>query len=142
MLRAIALLLLLAGCEKADSPQTEKRPPPASETTADAGVIGPRRIVLPRPPAPADRPTVVIAIDRDGAVYVGGTQFEPDALPQALADLRRTGIDDVTVDADSTLTYGVVVRLIEVIKQAGFTQIQLRTAQDRGVTLRPLPRGP
>jgi hypothetical protein len=140
MIRRLVMVLLLAGCEKVDDAGKARPPAPTPAPAPDAGVIGPRRIVLPQPPVDA-RAKVVISIDRDRHIFVGSREVDEAGLPRALDDLRHHGLDAISILADDSLPYGVVVRVVEMIKQAGFTKVQVLSSQDQ-VQLQTLPRRP
>ncbi len=73
---------------------------------------------------------VVIAIDRQGSVYLDDAAVSPEALPARLAALPR-GADGqlplITLRADRGLDYGRVVSVMGELNHAGITRISLVT---------------
>lgn len=82
---------------------------------------------------------VVIAIDRQGTVYLDDAALAPGSLPARLAALPR-GADGqlplVTLRADRGLDYGKVIAVMGELNHAGITRISLVTL---GVAISPPP---
>ena len=79
--------------------------------------------------APADKDdAVVVAITRDGKVYLGKTQTPSAELGPKIKDLISNRLDKmVYVNSDSRAKYGVVVEVVDNIRTAGVDQIGLLT---------------
>jgi biopolymer transport protein ExbD len=79
--------------------------------------------------APADRDdAVIVAITRDGKVYLGKTQMQPADLGPKVRDLISNKLDKmVYVNSDSRAKYGLVVEVVDNIRTAGVDQIGLLT---------------
>jgi len=79
--------------------------------------------------APADKDdAVVVAITRDGKVYLGKNQTAPAELGPKVKDMISNKLDKtVYVNSDSRAKYGVVVEVVDNIRTAGVDQIGLLT---------------
>jgi biopolymer transport protein ExbD/biopolymer transport protein TolR len=79
--------------------------------------------------APADKDdAVVVAVTRDGKVYLGKTQMAPSELGPKVKDLVTNKLDKtVYVNSDSRAKYGLVVEVVDNIRTAGVDQIGLLT---------------
>ena len=91
--------------------------------------------------APADKDdAVVVAITRDGKVYLGKVQTRPAELGPKVKDLISNRIDKtVYVNSDSRAKYGLVVDVVDNIRTAGVDQIGLLTEklEERGQAAAP-----
>ncbi|WP_375291384.1 ExbD/TolR family protein [Qipengyuania sp.] len=79
---------------------------------------------------PIDSPAqaVTISIDEQGYVYIDDVQVRVGGLPDALADLPRTGTGpDITLRADRSLDYGRVMAVMGELNRAGLNRISLVT---------------
>ena len=83
----------------------------------------------PSPMAPADHDdAVVVAITRDGKVYLGKDQMAADKLGPKVKDMISNKLDKtVYVNSDSRAKYGLVVEVVDNIRTAGVDQIGLLT---------------
>jgi biopolymer transport protein ExbD/biopolymer transport protein TolR len=86
--------------------------------------------------APADRDdAVVVAVTRDGKVYLGKDQMEASELGPKVRDMVSNKLDrTVYINSDSRAKYGVVVEVVDNIRTAGVEQIGLLTEklEERG----------
>lgn len=91
--------------------------------------------------APADKDdAVIVAITRDGKVYLGKTQMPASELGPKVKDLVSNRLDKtVYVNSDSRAKYGVVVDVVDNIRTAGVDQIGLLTEkiEERGQAAAP-----
>ncbi len=77
---------------------------------------------------PNEQQQVTISIDESGFVYIDDVQVPVGGLPDALADLPRTGEGpEVTLRADRTLDYGRVMAVMGELNRAGLNRISLIT---------------
>ena len=87
--------------------------------------------------APADKDdAVIVAITRDGKVYLGKVQQQPADLGPKIKDLVSNRLDKtVYVNSDSRAKYGLVVEVVDNIRTAGVDQIGLLTEkiEEKGV---------
>ena len=79
--------------------------------------------------APADKDdAVVVAVSRDGKVYLGKTQMKADELGPKVKDMIANKLDKtVYVNSDQRAKYGLVVEVVDNIRTAGVDQIGLIT---------------
>ena len=79
--------------------------------------------------APADKDdAVVVAVTRDGKVYLGKEQMKSEELGPKIRDMIANRLDrTVYVNSDSRAKYGVVVEAVDNIRTAGVDQIGLLT---------------
>jgi biopolymer transport protein ExbD len=86
----------------------------------------------PRNMTDADKEdALVVAITRDGKVYVGATravQINPDELAPKMKDLLVNRVDKtVYIKADARAKYGTVVDVVDNIRSAGVDSLGLLT---------------
>jgi biopolymer transport protein ExbD len=74
----------------------------------------------------AQRPLVVVTIDRAGTIEVAGKAItSADDLTQSLADVKRAGVESVDLDAEPGTPYDKIIALMDAIKAAGIKDIAL-----------------
>ena len=73
-----------------------------------------------------DKKTIIINLDRDGHIEYDERQYPPDELrailPQLLNEKRKFGLS-----ADESRTYGEVIALMRLLKEAGIENVDLVT---------------
>jgi biopolymer transport protein ExbD/biopolymer transport protein TolR len=73
---------------------------------------------------------VVVAVMRDGKVYLGTDQISPDQLTQKVKDRISARTDKrVFVKADARARYGSVVAVVDNVRSAGVDDLGLLTDQ-------------
>jgi len=73
---------------------------------------------------------VIVAVTRDGKVYLGNNQIEPDQLAPKVKDLLANRVDhEVFMRADSRARYEKVVDTVDNLRAAGVDQLGLLTEQ-------------
>lgn len=73
---------------------------------------------------------VLIAVTREGRVFMGTTQTSADQLPQKVKDLLTNRLDKtVFLRADSRVRYQTVVDVVDNLRAAGVDQLGLLTEQ-------------
>ncbi len=79
--------------------------------------------------APADKDdAVVVAVSRDGKVFLGKVQMKPEELGPKVKDAISSRLDKtVYVNSDQRAKYGLVVDVVDNIRTAGVDQIGLLT---------------
>jgi biopolymer transport protein ExbD len=84
---------------------------------------------------------IVVAITRDGRIYLGSTKVEKDDLTGQIKDRLSSRIDKtVYVRSDARAKYGDVVAVVDEIRSAGVDQLGLLTQKmEKGA---PAPRPP
>jgi len=72
---------------------------------------------------------VHITIDKDKNVKVNNNNYELTSFADNFMQFAQTFSEKptVTISADKTLDYGIVMSVIAAVKQAGFTEISLAT---------------
>ena len=81
---------------------------------------------------------VLIAVTREGRVYMGTTQTPADQLPQKVKDLLTNRLDKtVFLRADSRARYQTVVDVVDNLRAAGVDQLGLLTEQLKEKTPAP-----
>ncbi|MBN8733771.1 MAG: biopolymer transporter ExbD [Acidobacteria bacterium] len=71
---------------------------------------------------------VLVAVTRDGKVYLETTQVTADALPNKVKDLLTNRVDKTCyVKADQRAKYGTVVEVVDNLRAAGVDQVGLLT---------------
>ena len=98
---------------------------------------------LPRAEAAAaqtwgDR-ALVVTVKRDGSLYLNKTPVELHRLRESVrARLEKKPELVVVINADEGLRHGVVIRVMDLLKQAGARQMAIATTQGEGeATRRP-----
>ena len=71
----------------------------------------------------------LVSVDRSGAVYLNGKATDISRLRAALRPLLKASGGLVGLRADERGNYGAVVRVMDVIKQAGGERLALGTRQ-------------
>jgi biopolymer transport protein ExbD/biopolymer transport protein TolR len=81
----------------------------------------------------ADRDdSIIVAVTRDGRVYLGRDRVNPDQLTAEITDrLERTNNKQVFVKADAHARYGAVVDVVNQLRAANIEQLGLLTEQNR-----------
>ena len=71
---------------------------------------------------------VLIAVTRDGKVFLGSTPITPDQLPQKVKDMLASQLDkSVYLKSDARATYAAVVEVIDNVRSAGVDNVGLLT---------------
>ncbi|MBI1897833.1 MAG: ExbD/TolR family protein [Acidobacteria bacterium] len=95
----------------------------------------------PTPMQNADKEdAVLIAVSRDGKVYLGTSPLPADQLAAKVKDLLTNKLDKtVYVRADSRTRYEKVVEVVDNLRAAGVDQLGLLTEQiqEKGAAARP-----
>ena len=75
---------------------------------------------------------VLVAVTRDGKVFLGSNQILPEDLPPKVKDLLTNKLDKtVFVKADQRARYEKVVDVVDNLRAAGVDQLGLLTEQDQ-----------
>jgi biopolymer transport protein ExbD len=71
---------------------------------------------------------VVLAVSRDGKIYLGSDHIEPDAITTTVKDRLANKLDKtVYVKSDQSAKYGVVVSVVDNVRAAGVDSLGLLT---------------
>jgi biopolymer transport protein ExbD len=81
----------------------------------------------------ADRDdAVLVAVTRDGKVYLGSTPTPVDELPQKVRDILESQLDKtVYLKADARATYERVVEVVDNVRSAGVDNVGLLTEKSK-----------
>ena len=78
-------------------------------------------------PLSADE-AIVVSMDDEGRVYIDRTEVRPEALGEALTQVRTSrGTNRVYVRADQSNPYGRVMAMMGQLREAGFEDVGLVT---------------
>jgi biopolymer transport protein ExbD/biopolymer transport protein TolR len=85
----------------------------------------------PIPMQDADKSdAILIAVTRDGSVFLGNTKMNPDDLPNKVRDLLTNRINKmVFIRSDQRARYEKVVTVVDNLRAAGVDQVGLLTEQ-------------
>ena len=70
---------------------------------------------------------VILAITKEGNVFLNNERVEMESLTDALRNLKTAGEERVFVRADKDVAYGVVMEVIGQVKDVGIDQIGMIT---------------
>lgn len=78
--------------------------------------------------------TITISIAADGALFVNDAPTSLEALPHALAAARQ-GVSKplVAMNADAEARHGLVVQVLDLVRQAGLERVSFRAIPADGV---------
>jgi biopolymer transport protein ExbD/biopolymer transport protein TolR len=73
---------------------------------------------------------ILVAVTREGRVFLGTTQVNPDEIPSKVKDLLANRIDRTCyIRADARARYERVVEVVDNLRAAGVDQVGLLTEQ-------------
>lgn len=76
---------------------------------------------------------VVVSMDADGRVFIDRTEIRPEALGQALEQIRTSrGTNRIYVRADESNSYGRVMVMMSQLRESGFEDVGLVTEPPMG----------
>ena len=81
----------------------------------------------PRDMADADKDdAVVIAVTRDGSLFIGSTKVQPDEITPKVKDMISNRVDKtVYLKSDANAKYGDVVKVVDNVRAAGVESLGL-----------------
>jgi biopolymer transport protein ExbD len=83
---------------------------------------------------------IVVAVTRDGKIYLGNTQLNKEDLTGQIKDRISTRLDKtVYVKSDARAKYGDVVAVVDEIRSAGVDQLGLLTEKLQKASTPPPP---
>jgi len=74
---------------------------------------------------PSEMAPTMISVAEDGAVQLDGEAITVEELEQRVAALPEADRQKITVRADARVDYGVIVRIIDALRNAGVTGLSL-----------------
>ena len=85
---------------------------------------------------------IIVAITRDGNIFLGTTQMHKDDLTEQIKDRISNRLDKtVYVKSDARAKYGDVVAVVDEIRSAGVDQLGLLTERNQKQPQPPPPSG-
>ena len=86
---------------------------------------------------------LLVAVQRDGAVFFGSEKISPDQLTNKIKDKLAARVDKrVFIRADARTKYGNVVEVVDNVRAAGVDQLGLLTEQRKQGAPAPPPTAP
>jgi biopolymer transport protein ExbD/biopolymer transport protein TolR len=81
----------------------------------------------------ADREdAILVAVTRDGKVFLGSQQVNPEDLPQTVRDLLANQLEKIAyLKADARATYARVVEVVDNVRAAGVDNLGLLTEKTK-----------
>ena len=93
-------------------------------------------IALQLPESSSAEPVVmssmVVTVLPDERIYLNNLEFSLEGLGTALGELteeEREALEQVVVEADDTVSYSLMVRVLDVLRLNGFSGVALRTRE-------------
>lgn len=79
-------------------------------------------------PQPSEEDAIILTVKRDGIIYLNQTAYTLDALREKLPAIyaNRTR-QELYLRADAAVPYGVVVQVMDTVKQAGIVKLSMIT---------------
>lgn len=72
--------------------------------------------------------SINISVDKDGIYYIGQTAIEPETIIDKIMAIKGENKDvTITISGDASSAYGSVIGLMAMLKDAGFSQVGLKT---------------
>ncbi len=73
-----------------------------------------------------DESAITITITKESIIYIGNTEVSIEAFPQEIGKMAGTGrVSSVSLKGDEGVDYGIVMRVIGHIKDAGIENLGL-----------------
>ncbi|UCH82741.1 MAG: biopolymer transporter ExbD [Candidatus Latescibacterota bacterium] len=70
---------------------------------------------------------LILAISKEGDVYINNDKVEMDQLAESLRNLKVAGEERVFVRADQDVPYGVVMNVVGNVKEVGIDEVGMIT---------------
>lgn len=97
-------------------------------------------------PDPTDMPdadkddAIIVAVARDGKIYIGSDQTPRDAITEKIKDLVTDRIDKtIFIRSDARAKYGDVAAVVDEVRNAGVDKVGLLTERVTKTTAPPPP---
>ncbi|PON18538.1 protein TolR [Candidatus Entotheonella serta] len=79
-------------------------------------------------PQPSEENEIILTVKRDGIIYLNQTAYTLDALREKLrAIYANRARKDLYLRADAAVPYGVVVQVMDTVKQVGIVKLGMIT---------------
>jgi biopolymer transport protein ExbD len=78
-------------------------------------------------------PTLAIALDREGKLFVDGAPATPESAREAVrAALARSAEARAVISADRAVSHGRVIEVIDLVKREGLTRFAIDVEREEG----------
>ena len=74
---------------------------------------------------------MILAISKEGDVYINNNKVEMDELAESLRNLKVAGEERVFVRADQDVPYGVVMKVVGNVKEVGIDEVGMITELEK-----------
>jgi biopolymer transport protein ExbD len=74
---------------------------------------------------------VILAISKEGDVYINNNKVEMEELTESLRNLKVAGEERVFVRADQDVPYGVVMKVVGNVKEVGIDEVGMITELEK-----------
>lgn len=74
---------------------------------------------------------VILAISKEGDVYINNNKVEMEELAESLRNLKVAGEERVFVRADQDVPYGVVMKVVGNVKEVGIDEVGMITELEK-----------
>lgn len=72
--------------------------------------------------------SINISVDKDGIYYIGQSEISPDTIIDKIVAIKGENKDvTITISGDTSSSYGSVIGLMALLKDAGFSKVGLKT---------------
>ena len=72
--------------------------------------------------------SINISVNRDGIYYIGQSEISPDTIIDKIVAIKGENKDvTITISGDTSSSYGSVIGLMALLKDAGFSKVGLKT---------------
>ena len=72
--------------------------------------------------------SINISVDKDGLYYIGQSEISPDTIIDKIVAIKGENKDvTITISGDASSSYGSVIGLMALLKDAGFSKVGLKT---------------
>ena len=72
--------------------------------------------------------SINISVDKDGIYYIGQSAIEPDTIIDKIMAIKGENNEvTITISGDAASSYGSVIGLMAMLKDAGFSKVGLKT---------------
>jgi biopolymer transport protein ExbD len=72
--------------------------------------------------------SINISVDKDGVYYIGQSEVSPDTVIDKIIAIKGENKDiTITISGDTSSSYGSVIGLMALLKDAGFSKVGLKT---------------
>jgi biopolymer transport protein TolR len=78
-----------------------------------------------------EREGVIVAVTKEGDIYLNNRKVEQDKLAETLRNLKVAGEERVFVRADKEVEYGTVMRVIGHVKAVGIDEVGMITELEK-----------